>query len=155
LRAAPTDRAELTSLALLLVLAACPAHAERRAPHGGCTREDAESSSAGAGAIRAEISRPLPRPVALPAAVAPPPRPALELHFAPPTDLGHRLRPTLQHYSMLALWDSPHVRIYLGLDRSGRAGLHVQQQDPRDWSAPRVATVRTERAPRAAPLSSP
>ena len=154
MRDAPIDRAELTGLTLALVLAAAPALAERRAGHGGCTREDVASAAPGDTAILAEISRPLPRPLALPAVSVPPLRPVLNLTFAPPTDLGHRLRPTLQQYSMLRLWDSPHVRIFLGLDRSGRAGLHVQQQDPRDWSAPRVSTVRSERAPRAVPLNS-
>lgn len=154
MRDAPIDRVELTSLALALALAAAPALGERRALLG-CTRADATSATPGESAILAEISRPLPRPLALPAAPPPPLRPIISPPFAAPTDLGHRLRPTFQHYSMVRLWDSPHVRIYLGFDHSGRAGLHVQQQDPRDWSAPRVAAVRTERAPRAVPLSSP
>ena len=159
---APGPCLALCGLLTALPVAAAPAPA--RPLPGLCTRADGYLGESRDGALLAEVRRSLPpAPRAslgpLPAtraATGPPPapRPLLSAHFAELGDLGIRLR-ALRHFSVLRLWDSPHVRVFLGVDRSGRAGLHIQERDPREWPLPRLAAAPIDWPIRAVPLSSP
>jgi hypothetical protein len=151
---APTDRPPLCGAVLALLLAAAPALAERRATDALRARAEAEAAAPRESALRAEVARPLP-PAAMPlAAPAAPARAGFTARFAALTDLGAQLR-ALRHFSVLRLWDSQHVRIFLGFNSNGNAGLQIQQRDPRDWPLPQLAAARVDAPSRAVPLSSP
>ncbi|GEM_PF-4519186 len=151
---ASTDRRRLLGALLALLLAATPALADRRAPPKSCSREDTNLIVPRDGGLLAEVVRRLPPPGSAAAAPLPPLQPALVTRFQEQGDLGVQLR-AMRRFSVLRLWDSPHVRVFLGIDRSGLAGLHVQERDPREWPMPWLAAARIDRPIRAVPLSSP
>lgn len=127
---------------LLLCLAACPAAAETP------SAEDA--------AIAAEVAAALPPAPALMADVHVQPQPRFWLgRFVDHLDLRHRLS-SIRFLKLVPLWDGRRLTIYVGVDRHGMAGLHIQQQDPA--YAMRIATMPpvTDAMPplRAVPLNA-
>jgi hypothetical protein len=110
---------------LLLCLAACPACAET------LPGEDE--------AIAAEVAASLPPAPALLADVNVQPQPRFWFgRFVDHLDLRHRLS-SIRFLKLVPLWDGRRLTIYVGVDRHGMAGLHIQQQDPA--YAMRIATM--------------
>lgn len=126
-----------------LLLVACAAHAEN--PPG----ED--------DAIAAEVAQVLPHvsPSAAGAPVAPPQSFWLE-RFVDHFDMGRRLR-SIHSLKLVSLWDSRHVSVFVGVNRRGMPGLHIQQQDPAYVARLEVSKTMPDVLPplRAVPLSSP
>jgi len=132
-------------IALALGVAPVPA-----AAHAGdqCTREDARSATAGAAdggpgamtaesnAIAAEAALSLPTVTVESRALPSPPRHSFWAanfveHFVDHFDLGTRLR-AIKRLKIVPVFDNARVTIFLGVDRRGVAGLHIQQQDAND-----------------------
>ena len=142
----PGRREELVAglglgLALVLVLGATAARAGQRASLGRCTLEDAQTAepvTAGPGeyapaaaAMAAELAHPLPTPG--PATERAAARVFLHegwspLRFVDHLELGDRIR-SLRPLRLLRLWDDSTMTVFVGLNRAGVAGLHVQQQE--------------------------
>jgi hypothetical protein len=163
----------LVACALLaLVAGAAPARATARPDHR-CTREDAQSAGPGAvdaatgphaaavpeaNAIAAETVHSLPavtvetRP--LPSPVRRSFWPAFVDHF----DIATRLR-AIRRLKLVPVFDNARVTVFIGIDRRGVAGLHIQQQDANDLpplfarNSPLAAAVPLQL--RSVPLASP
>jgi len=134
-----------------------------------CTREDAQAARHGAAnasapanaasetvAIATEAAHPLPPVSVVPAALPAPARrgfwPAFVEHF----DLGTRLR-AIKRLKIVPVFDNARVTVFLGVDRSGVAGLHIQQQAANDLPPLFARSFAPSEAPplRAVPLRSP
>ena len=143
LRPALAAACALTALAFGTPAALADAHAGDQ-----CTREDARSATAGeaeggpgtrtpeANAISAEAAHALPaitvegRP--LQASVHRRFWPAEFVdHFVDHFDLATRLR-AFKRLKLVPVFDNARVTIFIGVDRRGVAGLHIQQQDATD-----------------------
>lgn len=115
-----------------LTLASAAARADVR-PDEHCTREDAQSAAAPeADGIAAEAVHRLPEVTVESHALPATPRrgfwPALFVdHF----DLATKLR-AIKRLKIVPVFDNARVTIFLGVDRHGVAGLHIQQQDAND-----------------------
>ena len=160
----PNSCSRFACLAALLALGASAALADPRAATGNCSREDVESadpiaaasdrnSAEASTAIIAEAVRPLP-PAPARTFEQPVPRRAWTARFVDSFDVGARLK-ALSRLRILRLWDSSRVTVFFGLDHSGHAGLHIQQQDPHDLPPMRLKNVPFDLPPlRAVPLGS-
>lgn len=149
---------------MMLGLGMGAAVADPRGTTGNCTREDVASADPipaafdrnsvdASAAIIAEVVRPLPP---APARSLEPlvPRRAWTARFVDSFDVNARLQ-ALSRLRILRLWDSSRVTVFFGLDHSGHAGLHIQQQDPNDLPPLRLRSVPLDLPPlRAVPLGS-
>jgi hypothetical protein len=137
-----------------------------------CTREDSRAATAGeaegapgvatpeTNAIAAEAAHTLPT-VTVEAHAFPPPShrsfwPAQFVdHFVDHFDLATRLR-AIKRLKIVPVFDNARVTIFLGVDRRGVAGLHIQQQDASDLP-PLLARNSPVDGPmlRAGPLRTP
>jgi len=126
------------------VLSAAAARAENHRSIDHCTREDAQNASPGAtervalaaatdstdAAIEAETTHPLPSVI-----VYGTPHAAAARHawwtgtFIDQFDLRERLR-SLRRLRLVRLWDDARITVFVGVNKAGVAGLHIQQQDP-------------------------
>ncbi len=128
------------ALTAALALGTTAAQAGEPASLDHCTLEDAQTAeqlggAAGgnapaAAAMAVELAHPLPAaaverpaPHALPLAGWSP------LRFVDHLELGERIR-SLRRVRLLRLWDDSRLTVFLGVNRAGVAGLHIQQQDP-------------------------
>jgi hypothetical protein len=147
------------------------------AQRGGlCTREDAQSAGPGAAnasfgphpaaapeanAIAAEVVHALPavtvesRQLPTPARRASWPARLVE-NFVDHFDLATKLR-AIRRLKIVPMFDNARVTVYLGVDHSGIAGLHIQQQDANDLPPlfARNVPVVEAAAPRTVPLRLP
>jgi hypothetical protein len=147
------------------------------AGHGGlCTREDAQSAGPGAtnasagphpaaapeaNAIAAEVVHSLPSVTVESHQLPTPARRAswparLVDHFVDHFDLATKLR-AIRRLKIVPMFDNARITVYLGVDHSGIAGLHIQQQDANDLPPlfARNAPVAESVALRTAPLRLP
>ncbi len=143
---------------------------------GLCTREDAQSAGPGASnaiggphpaaapeanAITAEAVHTLPTVTVdshqLPTLTRRASWPArLVDHFVDHFDLATKLR-AIKRLKIVPMFDNARVTVYLGVDHSGIAGLHIQQQDANDLPPlfARNAPLTAPAALRTAPLRLP
>jgi hypothetical protein len=143
-------RGRLVAACALMALALGPAavHATAHAD-AECTRDDARSAAGGeaeggpaastpeSNAIAAEAAHTLPT-VTVESRALPPPAPHRSFwparfvdHFVDHFDFGTRLR-AIRRLKIVPVFDNARVTIFLGVDRRGVAGLHIQQQDASD-----------------------
>ncbi len=132
---------------IALGLSATSARATARAD-AECTRDDARSAAGGevrggpaastpeANAIAAEAAQQLPTVTVESRALPATPRrsfwPARFVdHFVDHFDLATRLR-AIRRLKLVPVFDNARVTIFIGVDRRGVAGLHIQQQDASD-----------------------
>jgi len=119
-----------------LALGAAPVGADALPEHE-CTREDAQSAAAPeTDGIAAEAVHALPavtvesRPLPTPARRSFWP-PSFVERFVDHFDLAGRLR-AIRRLKIVPVFDNARLTIFLGVDRRGVAGLHIQQQDADD-----------------------
>ncbi|MBS0375396.1 MAG: hypothetical protein JSR73_12530 [Proteobacteria bacterium] len=141
----PPVRRPVCACALALGLAA--AAPARPAPPGDrhCTREDARAAfpapighvggSTLAEALAVEAARPLPFARSTgPDAAVPLVTSLRATPFSDHRDLASRLR-GVRRLKLVPVYDDAWVTVFLGLDRRGVPGLHVQQQQGDDLGA--------------------
>jgi len=134
-----------------------------------CTREDAQTARRGSSdasapvnaapesvAIAAEAVHALPTVTVEAPSMPAPPRRGFWPAFVDHLDLGTRLR-AIKRLKIVPVFDNARVTIFLGVDRSGVAGLHIQQQDANDLPPLFARSFAPSDAPplRAVPLRSP
>ena len=128
------------ALTAALALATTAARAGKQASLDHCTLEDARTAeqlggasganAPAAAAMAVELAHPLPAAtVERPAPHALPLTGWSPLRFVDHLELGERIR-SLRRVRLLRLWDDARLTVFLGVDRAGVAGLHIQQQDP-------------------------
>lgn len=132
---------------MALTLGLAPPRADARAGDR-CTREDARSATAGdadggpgaatpqSNAIAAEAAQSLPTVTVESHALPPPAHRSFWAanfvdHFVDHFDIGTKLR-AIKRLKIVPVFDNARVTIFLGVDRRGVAGLHIQQQDAND-----------------------
>ncbi|MBS0394082.1 MAG: hypothetical protein JSR54_05605 [Proteobacteria bacterium] len=111
--------------------------------HPRCTREDARTAAIAArppavrlaDAIATEALRPLPAAPAAPVAdLAPAAGGWTPARFADHLDYATRLR-AVRRFKLVPVYDNAYVTVFLGLDRHGVPGLHLQPQAGGDLGA--------------------
>ena len=154
---------------IALTLGCAGARADER-PAAECTREDARvaAGAEGAGstsaasessAIAAEAAHTLPPVTVESQALQPAPHRAFWPvrfvdHFVDHFDLGAKLR-ALKRLKIVPVFDNARITVFLGVDRRGVAGLHIQQQDPNDLPPLLARDAPAELPFRAVPPRSP
>ncbi|MCX7058583.1 MAG: hypothetical protein NTZ79_15750 [Proteobacteria bacterium] len=111
-------------------------------------------------AIAAEVAQILPHVATQAGNPSSPQHQAMLARFVDHLDLARRLQ-SLHSLKLLPLWDSGRFSVFLGVDRHGMAGLHIQQQDPAVTAQLLARDTLPDTLPdnlpplRAVPLSSP
>jgi len=141
----PPVRRPVCACALALGLAAAGPGEAAPPVDRHCTREDARATfpapagrvggSTLAEALAIEAGRPLPIARAFgPDALEPPASGLQAAPFSDHRDLARRLR-TVRRLKLVPVYDDARVTVFLGLDRRGVPGLHVQTQEGDDLGA--------------------